>query len=87
MKLYFIKDLLSGVPFSSLIPAMNDVVAIKGFLDFLKNEKYTDEHYSLFVCGEIDDENHIVNNEYKCVCNGAKAEEIFKKLCAKLEKE
>lgn len=89
--LYFIRDRLSGVPITSVIQSLNDTVAVRGFISFMKaREKASEEaeqpaigrlEYELVHVCELDNNYHVVFgsdlSDYRVVTRGDRAEEYL----------
>lgn len=77
--LYFIKDRVSGVPVSGIIQCMNDIVAIKGFVNFCKSDKINPVENELYKIAVLDEDNKIVEafSDIVFIARGDKAEEVY----------
>lgn len=87
--LYFIKDCVSGVAVSGILQVMNDLVAVRGFIEFCKNDKVVPIENSLFKIAELDEDNRIVKafDEPVVICRGDVAEAFYKEAVANLTNE
>lgn len=91
--LYFIKDVCSGVPESTIIQVANDIVAIKGFIEFCKNDKVVASQHKLYKLCSLDDDNNIIpetvypDGKPQFVCRGDTAEETFNELINNIKDE
>ena len=43
--LYFVKSKVSGVPVSGILNLMNDITAVKGFVEFCKKDDIAPENH------------------------------------------
>lgn len=75
--LYFIKDLVSGVPTSKIIQSVNDTDALRGFKEYVKDEKISPKEMQLVRIAYINDDNKVINDTYYPICTGDKAEEMY----------
>lgn len=86
--LYFIKDKAADVPMTGVIAVMNDLVALRGFIEFLKKDDCKPEEYDLIRIGTMDDEYYIYETRQELVSNGEFAEDTYKELfAAKVSKD
>lgn len=83
--LYFIKDVVSGVAESTIIQCMNDGVALRGFIEFCKKDNVIDKEHALYCIGSCDESNHIVDCNYRLICDGSKAQSVYDSFVASLE--
>lgn len=80
MRLYVIKDAVSDVVVSSLIPALNDGVALNGFKQFLKGQEEAGLNKAMFtLCwsGEMDDDGTLHGQSPKMIAAGDEVDEVF----------
>lgn len=76
--LYFIKSVISGVAETSVLECMNDIVAVKGFVEFCKKDDCVPEEHLLVKICTLNDEHIVDSVESYTICRGDKAEEVFK---------
>lgn len=89
--LYFIRDRLSGVPVTSVIQSLNDTVAVRGFISFMKSQEKASreaerpvvgriEYELIHVC-ELDGSYHVLDGSglsaYRVVTRGDAAEDYL----------
>lgn len=79
--LYFIRDKISGVPYSSPVVAENDAVACSGFISFLEKEKAKPEYFELYRMCKTDDVLNITDSHSCFICVGNEAKEVFENIC------
>lgn len=81
--LYFIHEAISGLRITNFMEFPNDLVALKSFINFLK-EKEGEEHlYTLCKACEID-VNDALHELNKCICHGDRAKILLEKEMEKL---
>ena len=81
LEMYVVLDRISNVRFSDVILAQNDTVALLGFAQFVRNQeektKVSKKCYSLYRVGSIDEAGKIVDNDYRLICHGDQADEMY----------
>lgn len=92
--LYIIVNRLTKFPMSAIIPAQNDVEAIRGFMaafDTQDKEKPRffapiTEH-KLVCIGHVNDYCEIVDSNYTTICNGEDCDNVLENLIKELMEE
>lgn len=85
---YFIKDVVSRVPYSQPIPCNNDTAAVLGFKEFLeKKEDARPEYFELWRMCTTDEQNKILDSDLKLICFGQDVDVTFEKLLQELKDE
>lgn len=85
---YFIKDVVSRVPYSQLIPCNNDAAAVLGFKEFLdKKEDAKPDYFELWRMCTADEQNQILDGQLKLICFGQDVDETFEKLLQEVKDE
>lgn len=76
--LYCVVDRISNHAFTGIIPAANDLVAVFGFLNWLKKQTDVDSKcYKLCHCGEWNSDGQILGKDFYDVVTGDKAQEFY----------
>lgn len=79
--LYFIKDKVSSLPYSSPIMCENDKVALVGFQTFLeKQENAKPEYFELYRLCTVSDDFDVMDSHKCFIAVGNEAKEVFEKL-------
>lgn len=81
LEMYVVLDRVSNVRFSDVILAQNDTVALLGFAQFARNQEekthVSPKCYSLYRIGSIDESGKIVDSDYRLICHGDQADEMY----------
>lgn len=81
LEMYVVLDRVSNVRFSDVILAQNDTVALLGFAQFARDQEekthVPKKCYSLYRVGAISITGQIIDTEYRLICNGDKADELY----------
>lgn len=75
--LYYIRDVVSGVPESTIIQCVNDGVALRGFKKFLEGDKVVAREHELYCVAVLDDSNKVLSTEYRKLCNGSDVDSVY----------
>lgn len=88
---YYVFDKISKCPVTNLIPANNDVVALRGFIDYLKpadgKPTISPEELCLIRAFTTDEDFNVINNNKITLCSGDKADDVCKDIIANTLKE
>lgn len=85
IRLYVVKDKLSGARCTDAIPSRTEPLAIFGFMQFVETEvekkKLPKKNYELIYVGSMLDSGEIIDvDNYRVVCDGEAAGELFEQL-------
>lgn len=88
--LYFIRDRVADVPETNIMQIQNDLVAVRGFMEFCKKDGVKPVEHELVHILELDEDNNILSysaDQRYVVCNGKNAEEYYNEKVACLDKD
>lgn len=81
LNMYVVLDRIANVRYSDVILAQNDTIALLGFAQFVRDlEEKTSvskKCYSLYGIGSIDESGKIVDSDYRLICHGDRADELY----------
>lgn len=87
MELYAIVDKVAKTTIGDCFVRKNDGVALRGFIDFLKNEKIKADEFVLIHIAEVDELFNLVSTKRYIVTDGKDAEKTYEELKTTLEVE
>lgn len=79
VNLYVVVDRISKKAFTGIIPAQNDLVAVFGFLKWLKgqNDGIDPKSYALCHCGKFTSDGQIIETEFYRIVTGDNAQNYY----------